>query len=86
MLVYVICLLILGLPAMVMELSVGRAAQTSPLYMYEKLSGKRKWKIPGIVCLIGNIALIAFYSVVADRKSTRLNSSHIPLSRMPSSA
>ena len=60
MLVYVICLLILGLPAMVMELSVGRAAQTSPLYMYEKLSGKRKWKIPGIVCLIGNIALIAF--------------------------
>ena len=39
--------------------------QTSPLYMYEKLSGKRKWKIPGIVCLIGNIALIAFYSVVA---------------------
>ena len=83
MLVYVICLLILGLPAMVMELSVGRAAQTSPLYMYEKLSGKRKWKIPGIVCLIGNIALIAFYSVVAgwiiyyfvkfltDRKSTR---------------
>ena len=31
----------------------------------EKLSGKRKWKIPGIVCLIGNIALIAFYSVVA---------------------
>lgn len=65
MLVYVICLLILGLPAMVMELSVGRAAQTSPLYMYEKLSGKRKWKIPGIVCLVGNIALIAFYSVVA---------------------
>ena len=64
MLVYVICLLILGLPAMVMELSVGRAAQTSPLYMYEKLSGKRKWKIPGIVCLIGNIALMAFYTVV----------------------
>ena len=25
-------------------------------------------------------------SVLADRKSTRLNSSHIPLSRMPSSA
>ena len=29
----------------------------------------------------GNVALAA-----ADRKSTRLNSSHIPLSRMPSSA
>ena len=31
------------------------------------------------------IGLIVFYNVL-DRKSTRLNSSHIPLSRMPSSA
>ena len=28
----------------------------------------------------------ALYAVMADRKSTCLNSSHIPLSRMPSSA
>ncbi len=66
MLIYIICLLVLGLPAMVMELSVGRAAQTSPLYMYQKLSvNGKKWRPLGIVCLIGNIALIAFYSVVS---------------------
>lgn len=65
MLVYILCLLLLGLPAMVMELSVGRAAQTSPLYMYEKLSGGgKRWRIPGAICLIGNVSLIAFYSVV----------------------
>ena len=29
---------------------------------------------------------IPFYVIIIDRKSTRLNSSHIPLSRMPSSA
>ena len=29
---------------------------------------------------------IPVFDSVADRKSTRLNSSHIPLSRMPSSA
>ena len=29
---------------------------------------------------------LARYDVLLDRKSTRLNSSHIPLSRMPSSA
>ena len=29
---------------------------------------------------------VVFYVTSADRKSTRLNSSHIPLSRMPSSA
>ena len=66
MLIYVICLIVLGLPAMIMEFSVGRAAQTSPLYMYRKLSGGRgKWNLWGIVCLIGNIALIAFYAVVS---------------------
>lgn len=66
MLVYILCLLVLGLPTMIMELSVGRAAQTSPLYMYQKLAKTgKKWKYFGIVCLIGNIALIAFYSVVS---------------------
>ena len=66
MLIYVICLIVLGLPTMIMEFSVGRAAQTSPIYMYRKLSGGRgKWNLWGIVCLIGNIALIAFYAVVS---------------------
>ena len=36
--------------------------------------------------LLNNLALHARDSVPIDRKSTRLNSSHIPLSRMPSSA
>lgn len=64
MLIYVICLILLGLPAMIMEFAVGRASQSSPIYMYQKLSGKKKWGVFGIICLIGNIALMAFYTVV----------------------
>ncbi len=68
MLIYILCLLLLGLPVMVMELSMGRAAQTSPLYMYQKLAHKEDkglhWKAAGAVCLIGNVALTAFYAVV----------------------
>lgn len=65
MLIYLICLLILGLPVMTMEFSVGRGARTSPLYMYQKLEKPgHKWGIFGIVSLIGNIALMAFYTVV----------------------
>ena len=37
MLLYILCLLVLGLPVMVMEFSVGRAAQASPIYMYQRL-------------------------------------------------
>ena len=65
MLLYIICLVVLGLPAMTMEFSVGRAAQASPIHMYQKLEKPGyKWGIFGIASLIGNIALMAFYTVV----------------------
>ena len=66
MLVYILCLLILGIPAMVMEFSVGRASQVSPIYMYKKLSKpKQKWGVFGWFCLAGNVSLMAFYTVVS---------------------
>ena len=37
-------------------------------------------------CVIANAGHTVYGIDVKDRKSTRLNSSHIPLSRMPSSA
>ena len=65
-LVYVICLVLLGLPVMVMEFSVGRAAQASPVRMYQQLQRKgQKWHIHGYFSLLGNICLMTFYTVVA---------------------
>ena len=64
-LVYVLCLLILGLPAMTMEFAIGRAAQASPVKMYQKLQKPgQKWHWHGYLALLGNIALMAFYTVV----------------------
>ncbi len=64
-LIYIIFLIILGLPIMTMEFSVGRAAQASPLYMYQKLEKpKQKWHIHGYLALAANVALMAFYTVV----------------------
>ena len=65
MLLYILCLLVLGLPVMVMEFAVGRAAQASPIYMYQRLEKPgHKWGVFGVFSLIGNIALMAFYTVV----------------------
>ena len=64
-LIYILCLLLLGLPVMTMEFAVGRAAQASPIHMYQKLERKgQKWHIHGYVAFFGNIALMAFYTVV----------------------
>ena len=65
-LIYVICLVLLGLPVMVMEFSLGRAAQASPVRMYQKLQKQgQKWHIHGYFALAGNICLMTFYTVVA---------------------
>jgi len=64
-LVYIICLLVLGLPVMTMEFSIGRAAQKSPLFMYQALEKKgQKWHLHGYFSLLGNVALMSFYTVV----------------------
>ena len=64
-LVYIICLLVLGLPVMVMEFALGRASQKSPLGMYQPLEKKgSKWHVHGWFALLGNVALMAFYTVV----------------------
>ncbi len=64
-LVYVLCLLVLGLPAMTMEFAIGRAAQASPVKMYQKVEKKgQKWHIHGYASLFGNLALMSFYTVV----------------------
>ena len=64
-LVYLAFLVVLGLPALTMEFALGRASQASPVRMYQKLENSgSKWHIHGYVCLLGNIFLMAFYTVV----------------------
>ena len=65
-LIYIICLLVLGLPVMIMEFSLGRASQASPVKMYQKLQKPgQKWHIHGYLALLGNICLMSFYTVVS---------------------
>ena len=64
-LIYALCLLVLGLPVMVMEFSLGRASQASPVKMYQKLQKPgQKWHAHGYLALLCNICLMSFYTVV----------------------
>ena len=64
-LIYLLFLLVLGVPVLTMEFAMGRAAQKSPLKMYGQLKPGSKWGWHGYVCLIGNIVLMMFYTTVA---------------------
>ena len=46
-LIYLACLVLLGLPVMTMEFAMGRAAQKSPAKMYQELKPGTPWKYHG---------------------------------------
>lgn len=63
---YILFLIIMGLPVMTMEFSLGRAAQKSPAKLYEELEPKgTKWHIHGYASVIGNYILMMFYTVIS---------------------
>ena len=65
-LIYLACLVLLGLPVMTMEFAMGRAAQKSPVRMYQELENKgSKWHIHGYFALAGNIILLMCYCTIA---------------------
>lgn len=65
-LVYIFFLIFLGVPVMTMEFAMGRAAQKSPVKMYQEIEPRgTKWHIHGIFALIGNVILMMFYTNVS---------------------
>ena len=65
-LLYIIFLIILGIPVMTMEFSIGRGSQKSPLKMLTTLQGKKQhWGWSSPLPFIGNVVLMMFYTCVA---------------------
>lgn len=64
-LIYLVFLVILGLPIMVMEFSVGRASQKSAARSFHILEPSgTKWHITGYLAIAGNYLLMMFYTTV----------------------
>ena len=65
-LLYILFLMILGIPIMTMEFSVGRASKKSPVRSFKQLEKPgTKWHIHGYVSLGGNYIIMMFYTTVA---------------------
>lgn len=65
-LIYLFFLVVLGIPVMTMEFSMGRAAKRSCAKMYDQLEpAGSKWHIHSKFAVAGNYLLMMFYTVVA---------------------
>lgn len=63
--VYLCCVLFLGIPGMVAEFVVGRASHTNAARAYRSLSDHPLWGITGYVGVITSMIILGFYAVVA---------------------
>ncbi len=65
-LIYILFLLIFGLPIMVMEFAVGRASQKNVGLAFKELQPKgTKWSVYGPIAIGGNYVLMMFYTVIS---------------------
>ena len=63
---YLFFLLLIGVPILSMEFSVGRASKKSAIKSFETLEKpKQKWHLHGYMALVGNICLMIFYTTVS---------------------
>jgi len=65
-LVYLVCILLVGVPIMVAELMIGKRAQRNPVGAFQELSGKMSsWRYVGWLGVVSGFLILSFYSVVA---------------------
>ena len=65
-LIYLVFLIILGLPVMLAEFAIGRASRRGVARAFKELEPQgKKWHIYGNFAIVGNYLLMMFYTVVA---------------------
>ncbi|MFC1480693.1 sodium-dependent transporter [Candidatus Neomarinimicrobiota bacterium] len=63
-LVYLLCILIVGLPILLAELAIGRSTQLNPVGAFKKLASNPRWGWVGFLGVASAFMILSFYSVV----------------------
>ncbi|WCF08010.1 sodium-dependent transporter [Paenibacillus thiaminolyticus] len=64
-LLFILCLVLVGLPVLLGELTVGRAGRGDPVTAFRKLSGKRSWGAIGFIAVLAPFLILTYYSTIA---------------------
>ena len=68
-LIYLICIFLIGIPIMVSEIIIGRSARKSPVNAMaataSKSSASMKWQIVGWMGVVAGFMILSFYAVIA---------------------
>lgn len=64
-LIYLLCIALVGLPVMISELIIGRTTQANAIGAYKKLEPHKPWFLVGAAGAVSAFLIMAFYSCVA---------------------
>ena len=65
LLIYMACVVLVGLPLLIAELSLGRRAQGDSVSAFEDADGHGYWRYFGWICLFGATLVLSYYAVIA---------------------
>lgn len=65
LLVYILCVLCLGIPVMLAEFSLGRGGQSDAVGAFRALSPGKAWWLVGAVAVLASYLILCYYMVVA---------------------
>lgn len=63
--IYIMCILLMGIPAMLCEFMIGRRAQANTARAYGMLADGKPWKLIGYLGVLTGSLIIGYYSVVS---------------------
>lgn len=63
-LIYLVCVLILGMPIMLAELVIGRHTEKDPVGAFKSIAGGTRWEIVGYLGVLSGFFILSFYGVV----------------------
>lgn len=63
--VYIICVLLLGIPCMVSEFIIGRHGAANTYRAYSEVGNGRPWKLVGLLGVMTGVLIISYYAVVS---------------------
>ena len=64
-LIYIGCVLLLGIPCMVSEFIIGRHGASNTFRAYSKVSGGKAWKLVGLLGVLTGFLITGYYGVVS---------------------
>lgn len=64
-LVYILCILIIGIPILLSEFIIGRRGQGSAFRSFKKLSPKQPWYLVGLIGVFAAFIILSFYGTIA---------------------